>query len=105
MNLFGKFVVVLWRFNLFFAQRASGIKSTAWQDKTTLKGTRARYVTQFWAILKLTDWLAKKLSEGEPQRTQKNDEGLLKHSACFLFVFGVLEEWRLISWRKFYRGI
>ena len=52
MNLFGKFVVVLWRFNLFFAQRASGIKSTAWQDKTTLKGTRARYVTQFWAILK-----------------------------------------------------
>ena len=48
---------------------------------------------------------SKKLSEGEPQRTQKNDEGLLKHSACFLFVFGVLEEWHLISWGKFYRGI
>ena len=48
---------------------------------------------------------SKKLSEGEPQRTQKNDEGLLKHSACFLFVFGVLEEWRLISWGKFFWGI
>ena len=41
----------------------------------------------------------------ENRREQKNDEGLLKHSACFLFVFGLLEEWRLISWRKFYRGI